>query len=159
GALWGPTDGYVDAVRYCELLCGLGRSAGGRVLQSRRATGLRTRGGRVTAVETDGETIEGETGVNASGARARRGGARLGRTRAVDGYRRQLVQFEPPRPLVAPVPFVIDYIPGIEEEGLYFRDDTPTRIVAGLHWEVHGDWERPADPDAFRQAVDWDYAE
>jgi sarcosine oxidase subunit beta len=40
----------------------------------------------------------------------------------------------------------------------YFRDDTPARIVAGLHWEVHGDAERPEDPDAFRQAVDWDYS-
>jgi sarcosine oxidase subunit beta len=54
---------------------------------------------------------------------------------------------------------VIDYVPGVEREGLYFRDDTPTRIVAGLHWEVHGDAERPADPDGFRQSVDWDYAE
>jgi sarcosine oxidase subunit beta len=53
---------------------------------------------------------------------------------------------------------VIDYVPGVEREGLYFRDDTPARIVAGLHWEVHGDAERPEDPDAFRQAVDWEYS-
>ena len=76
----------------------------------------------------------------------------------MDGYRRQLVQFEPPRSLAAPVPFIIDYVPGVEAEGLYFRDDTPARIVAGLHWEVHGDWERPEDPDRFRQAVDWEYS-
>jgi glycine/D-amino acid oxidase-like deaminating enzyme len=157
GALWGPTDGYVDAVRYCELLAALGRAAGGRVLQGRRATGLRLRGGRVTGVECDGEAIECDGVVNASGAWARRLGAALGLTLPVDGYRRQLVQFEPPRPLAGPVPMVIDYVPGVEAEGLYFRDDTPARIVAGLHWEVHGDWERPADPDAFRQAVDWDY--
>lgn len=159
GALWGPSDGYVDAVRYCELLTGLGRAAGGRVLQGKRATGLRLRGGRVAAVECDGEALECEAVVNASGAWARRLGSALGLTLPVDGYRRQLVQFEPPRPLAAPVPMVIDYVPGVEAEGLYFRDDTPTRIIAGLHWEVHGDWERPADPDAFRQAVDWDYAE
>jgi sarcosine oxidase subunit beta len=159
GALWGPKDGYVDAVRYCELLCGLGRAAGGRVVQGKRVVGLRLRGGRVTGVEADGETIECEAVVNASGAWARRLGAALGLMLPVDGYRRQLVQFEPPRPLAAPVPMVIDYVPGVEREGLYFRDDTPSRIVAGLHWEVHGDTERPADPDAFRQAVDWDYAE
>jgi glycine/D-amino acid oxidase-like deaminating enzyme len=157
GALWGPSDGYVDAVRYCELLAALGRAAGGRVLQGRRATGLRLRGGRVTGVECDGEAIECDGVVNASGAWARRLGAALGLTLPVDGYRRQLVQFEPPRPLAGPVPMVIDYVPGVEAEGLYFRDDTPARIVAGLHLEVHGDWERPADPDAFRQAVDWDY--
>lgn len=159
GALWGPADGYVDAVRYCEMLAGLGRSAGGRFLQGRRATALRLRGGRVSAVELDGESIECEAVVNASGAWARRLGGALGLSLPVDGYRRQLVQFEPPRPLAAPVPMVIDYVPGVEREGLYFRDDTPSRIVAGLHWEVHGDAERPADPDAFRQAVDWDYAE
>ena len=158
GALWGPSDGYVDAVRYCELLTGLGRAAGGRVFQWRRATGVRLSGGRVAAVECDGETIECETVVNASGAWARRLGVALGLRLPVDGYRRQLVQFEPPRPLATPVPMVIDYVPGVEHEGLYFRDDTPARLVAGLHWEVHGDWERPEDPDAFRQAVDWDYS-
>lgn len=158
GALWGPADGYVDAVRYCELLTGLGRAAGGRVLQGARATGLRVRSGRVAAVEVDGEALECEAVVNASGAWARRIGDAVGVALPVDGYRRQLVQFEPPRPLAAPVPMVIDYVPGVEAEGLYFRDDTPARLVAGLHWEVHGDWERPDDPDAFRQAVDWDYA-
>jgi glycine/D-amino acid oxidase-like deaminating enzyme len=158
GALWGPSDGYVDAVRYCELLTGLGRAAGGRVFQGRRATGVRLSSGRVSAVESDGETIECKTVVNASGAWARRFGVGFGLRLPVDGYRRQLVQFEPPRPLAAPVPMVVDYVPGVEAEGLYFRDDTPARIVAGLHWEVHGDWERPEDPDAFRQAVDWDYA-
>jgi sarcosine oxidase subunit beta len=159
GALWGPSDGYVDAVRYCEILAGLGRAAGGRFLQGQRATGLRLRGGRVAAVELGGEAIECEAVVNASGAWARQLGSALGVSLPVDGYRRQLVQFEPPRPLAAPVPMVIDYVPGVEREGLYFRDDTPTRIVAGLHWEVHGDAERPADPDGFRQSVDWDYAE
>jgi sarcosine oxidase, subunit beta len=158
GALWGPSDGYVDAVRYCELLTGLARAAGARVLQGTRATGLRLQGDRVTAVEVDGETIDCETVVNASGAWARRIGDAVGLTLPVDGYRRQLVQFEPPQPLAAPVPMVIDYVPGVEAEGLYFRDDTSARLVAGLHWEVHGDWERPEDPDAFRQAVDWDYA-
>lgn len=158
GALWGPSDGYVDAVRYCELLTGLARAAGARVLQGTRVTGLRLQGDRVTAVEVDGETIDCETVVNASGAWARRIGGAAGLTLPVDGYRRQLVQFEPPQPLAAPVPMVIDYVPGVEAEGLYFRDDTSARLVAGLHWEVHGDWERPEDPDAFRQAVDWDYA-
>jgi glycine/D-amino acid oxidase-like deaminating enzyme len=158
GALWGPSDGYVDAVRYCEVLTEVGRAAGGRVLQGRRATGLRLSGGRVTGVLCDGETIECETVVNASGAWARPLGKALGLALPVDGYRRQLVQFEPPRPLAAPVPMIIDYVPGVEAEGLYFRDDTPARIVAGLHWEVHGDWERPEDPDRFRQAVDWEYS-
>jgi sarcosine oxidase subunit beta len=158
GALWGPSDGYVDAVRYCELLTALGRAAGGRVLQGCRVTGLRVRSGRVAGVACDGEVIACEAVVNASGAWARRLGLALGLALPVDGYRRQLVQFEPPRPFERPVPMIIDYVPGLEQEGLYFRDDTPARLVAGLHWEVHGDDERPEDPDAFRHAVDWSYA-
>jgi glycine/D-amino acid oxidase-like deaminating enzyme len=159
GALWGPSDGYVDAVRYCTLLAELGRAGGGRVLQGRRATGLRVRHGGVAGVLCgDGEVVECEAVVNASGAWARRLGAALGLALPVDGYRRQLVQLEPARPLPGPVPMVVDYVPGVEQEGLYFRDDTPARLVAGLHWEGHGSWEQPEDPDAFRQAVDWEYA-
>jgi glycine/D-amino acid oxidase-like deaminating enzyme len=158
GALWGPSDGYVDAVRYCELLAELGRAGGGRVHQGRAVTGARVRAGRLVALECGAEVVECEVAVNASGAWARRLGAALGLALPVDGYRRQLVQLEPPRPLAAPLPMIIDYVPGVEREGLYFRDDTPARVVAGLHWEVHGDTERPEDPDAFRQAVDWEYS-
>lgn len=53
---------------------------------------------------------------------------------------------------------VMDYVPGLEREGLYFRDDTPRRLIAGLHWEGYGDGERPENPDAYRQDSDWDYA-
>jgi sarcosine oxidase, subunit beta len=158
GALWGPADGYVDAVRYCELLVELGRAAGGRVLQGRPVTAIRVAGGRVTGVACGDQVVECDRVVNASGAWARRLGEALGIALPVDGYRRQLVQFQPPRPFAAPVPMVMDYVPGVEAEGLYFRDDTPARLVAGLHWEVHGDWERPDDPDRFRPAVDWAYA-
>jgi glycine/D-amino acid oxidase-like deaminating enzyme len=52
---------------------------------------------------------------------------------------------------------VMDYTPGVEREGLYFRDDTARRLVAGLHWEIHGDGERPDDPDTFKADPDWDY--
>jgi sarcosine oxidase subunit beta len=120
-------------------------------------TGLRLTGGRVTGVEIGGETIACDAVVNAGGAWARRVGAMVGLRIPVDGYRRQLVVFEPPEAFPEPVPMVMDYTPGVEREGLYFRDDTARRLIAGLHWEIHGDWERPDDPDAFRQDADWDY--
>jgi glycine/D-amino acid oxidase-like deaminating enzyme len=75
----------------------------------------------------------------------------------VDGYRRQLAVFEPAEPFATPVPMVMDYVPGIEREGLYFRDDTARRLIAGLHWEGYAEWERPEDPGAFRADADWDY--
>jgi len=158
GALWGPSDGYIDPVRLCELFVELGKAGGGRVLQRARVTGIHVRGGRVAGVACGGETIDCEAVVNASGAWARRIGALLGVTLPVDGYRRQIVIFEPPEPFAAPVPMVMDYVPGLEQEGLYFRDDTPGRLIAGLHWEGSGDWERPEDPDAYRLDSDWGYA-
>ena len=52
---------------------------------------------------------------------------------------------------------VIEYVPGMAEEGLYFRGDSPTRLIAGLHWEGYGEAETPADPDRYREACDGDY--
>jgi sarcosine oxidase subunit beta len=157
GALYGPSDGYIDPVRACELLAELGKAGGGRVLVGAKVTGIRVRAGRVEAVECGDQTIACDTVVNAAGAWARRVGDLAGVALPVDGYRRQIVIFAPPEPLAAPVPMIVDYVPGVEHEGLYFRDDTPGRIIAGLHWEGYGDWERPEDPDAYRQDADWDY--
>ena len=157
GGLFGPTDGFVDAVRYCELLAQLGQARGGRVLQGTPVRGIRVRSGKVVAVELDGEVVECEHVVNAAGAWARAVGRLVGVDLPVDGYRRQLVNLESPTPFAAPVPMVIEYVPGMAEEGLYFRGDSPTRLIAGLHWEGYGEAEPPADPDRYRVACDGDY--
>jgi len=49
GALFGPSDGYIDAVRFCELLGQLGKDRGGRVWQGARVTDIRVRDGRVAS--------------------------------------------------------------------------------------------------------------
>jgi sarcosine oxidase subunit beta len=159
GGLFGPSDGYVDAVRYCETLARLGQEQGGQVRTATRVTGVDVDHGRVTAVRLGSERLACDAVVNAAGAWARQVGALAGLRLPVDGYRRQIVTFEAPGPLPRPVPMVIDYVPGLEEEGLYFRDDASTRLIAGLHREVHGKGEAPADPDTFREGHDWDYAE
>ncbi len=158
GALFGPSDGHIDPVRLCELLARLGREGGGRVRQGCRVSGIQVRGGRVAGVVCEGEEIHCEFVVNASGAWARQVGVMLGVQLPVEGYRRQIVIFEPPEPLAEPIPMIVDYVPGIEQEGLYFRDDTPSRLIAGLHWEGYGDWERPENPDAYKPDPDWEYA-
>ena len=159
GALWGPSDGYVDAVRYCELLAGLGRAAGGRVLQGRRATGLRLRGGRVTAVECDGEAIECETVVNASGAWAR---AARRRARADAARRRLSAPAGPVRAAASAHDARADgdrLRAGRRARGALLpgRHAGPDRRRPPLGGARRGG--APADPDAFRQSVDWDYAE
>ena len=156
GALYGPSDGYIDPVRLCELLAQRGTAGGGRVITGSKITAIRVRGGRVVGVECGDETIACETVVNAAGAWARQVGEMVGVALPVDGYRRQIVILAPPAPLREPVPMIVDYVPGVEREGLYFRDDTPSRLIAGLHWEGYGDGERPENPDAYRQDADWD---
>jgi len=158
GGLFGRSDGYIDPVRLCELFVELGEEGGGRVWQGRRVTGVRVRSGRVAGVTCGEEAIDCDLVVNATGAWARQLGRLLDVELPVDGYRRQIVIFTPPEPLPAPVPMVMEYVPGIEREGLYFRDDTPSRLIAGLHWEGYGDWERPENPEAYRQDPDWDYS-
>ncbi len=158
GALFGPSDGYIDPVRLCELFVQLGKDGGGRAWLGRPVTGIRVRHGGVVGVACGDEEIACETVVNATGAWARQIGRLLGVELPVDGYRRQIVIFEPPESLTYPVPMIVDYVPGVEREGLYFRDDAPRRLIAGLHWEGYGDWERPEIPEAYRKDSDWDYA-
>src|SRR5436190_1472472 len=108
GGLLGPTDGFVDAVQYCELLARLGQAGGGQVLQGAPVRGIRVQSGRVVAVELDGNVVECEHVVNAGGAWARAVGRLAGVDLPIDGYRRQLVNLESPEPFAAPVPMVIE---------------------------------------------------
>jgi sarcosine oxidase, subunit beta len=159
GALWGPDDGYVDAVKYCEIFVHVAKSMGGRVLTGREVTDfLIAEDGGVAGVVCGAEEIRCNRIVNASGAWARGLGAKVSVDLPVDGYRRQVGIFEPPRSLDNPLPFIIDYVPGDDHEGLYFRDDTPGRVIAGLHWEGYADWERPEDPNDFPHGLEWEYA-
>jgi sarcosine oxidase, subunit beta len=158
GALWGPNDGYIDAVRYCEILVGLARERGVRFVRG-RLTGVDVTGGAVSGIELeDGSTIECSTLINAAGAWARRVGRMVGLDVPVDGYRRQILILESAEPLGRSVPFVIGYVPGEAAPGLYFRGDGPGRIIAGQHREGHGDEESPENPDRFSRSIDWEYA-
>jgi len=55
-------------------------------------------------------------------------------------------------PLAYVMPSVMDYLPGSGREGLYFRYDTPTSLVAGLHTE--DPIQDVVDPDRYRRGGD-----
>jgi sarcosine oxidase, subunit beta len=158
GALWGPNDGYIDAVRYCEILVSLAREQGAHFLRG-RLSAIDVTGGAVSGIQLeDGRTIACSTLVNAAGAWARQVGRMAGLEIPVDGYRRQILILEPAQPFSRSVPFVIEYVPGEAAPGLYFRGDGPGRLIAGLHREGHGDDETPENPDRFSRGIDWEYA-
>lgn len=158
GALWGPNDGYIDAVRYCQILVSLAREQGVRFIRG-RLSAIDVTGGAVSGIRlADGSRIACSTVVNAAGAWARRVGQMAGLQVPVDGYRRQILILEPGQPFTRSLPFVIEYVPGEAAPGLYFRGDGPYRLIAGLHREGHGDEEAPANPDTFSRGIDWEYA-
>ncbi len=78
GAAYLPTDGYIDPSQLTFALAEGARRRGAEVNTSTRVTGIRTRRGRVEAVETDRGEIETEVVVNAGGMYAREIGALAG---------------------------------------------------------------------------------
>ncbi len=78
GAAYLPTDGYIDPSQLTFALAEGARRRGAEINTATRVTGIRTRRGRVEAVETDKGEIETEVVVNAGGMYAREIGALAG---------------------------------------------------------------------------------
>ena len=78
GAAFIPTDGYIDPSQLTLALAEGARRRGAEINQRTRVTGIRTRRGRIEAVETDQGTIETEIVVNAGGMYAGEIGALAG---------------------------------------------------------------------------------
>jgi sarcosine oxidase subunit beta len=145
GALYAPSDGYVDPVGLCGVL--VERSG----LEARQATevlAIRRDDGAVTGVSTDTGEIACRAVVNAAGAWAGEVAALAGLDLDVRGYRRQVAVLEPP-PGGLRLPIVVD-------GELYVRSDGPQRVLAGIHSEEPTE---PADPDHFRETSDAEFEE
>ena len=67
GATWTPSDGYVDPSQLTQSFAAGARTAGVRVVQNCRVTGIERAGRRVTAVQTEQGRIECDVAVNATG--------------------------------------------------------------------------------------------
>ena len=78
GAVWMPGDGYVDPHIATYAIASAARELGVDIRIRTRVTGIETRDGRVTAVETEHGPIEAETVVNAAGMWAPRVAAMVG---------------------------------------------------------------------------------
>jgi 4-methylaminobutanoate oxidase (formaldehyde-forming) len=78
GAAYIASDGYIDPSQLTFALAEGARRRGAEIEQRTRVTGIRTRRGRVVAVETDQGAVETEIVVNAGGMYAREIGAFAG---------------------------------------------------------------------------------
>ena len=135
GGLFGPSDGYIDGHRYCAALAELSgvRVVGGTELRGHE----RTADGRHRLVTSRGE-LACDYVVNAAGGWGGRVGELLGAPVRVLPQRHQALIAHLPRELGYVMPSVMDYLPASGDYGLYFRDEGPGRLVAGLHTEEMG---------------------
>lgn len=78
GAIWLPGDGKANPTDLTQSLAKGARMGGARVIEGVRVTGIATRDGRVTGVETDRGAISAEIVVNCAGQWARKIGQMCG---------------------------------------------------------------------------------
>jgi 4-methylaminobutanoate oxidase (formaldehyde-forming) len=162
GAVWMPGDGYVDPHIATYAVASAARELGAEIRIHTLVTGIETRDGAVTAVETEGGRIEAETVVNAAGMWAPRIAAMVGTfacsipvdhqhiaLHAVEGH-------ELPRntPCFRDTDNLI--YGKAESGGVMFGGYEPnpvSRWEDGVPWE-HGSKMLPADPARFKQLMD-----
>lgn len=156
-ALFGPSDGYLDGHLYCGLLAELAHSAGVELLSGVELLGAEPRGREQSLLRTSAGELICDVVVNAAGAWGGKVAHALGRELSLVPQRQQAALVHLPRTLAYTMPSVMDYTPGSDTLGLYFRDDGDGRLIAGLHSEeAHAE---PADPDAFAHQADAEFLE
>ncbi|CAD7339761.1 FAD-binding oxidoreductase [Sphingomonadales bacterium 56] len=147
GGLFGPTDGHLDGYLLCTTLLEEAKEKGARVsVQTDVLSHSKT--GRVHRLETSKGLVEADIVINAAGAWAGNVGKLLGHAVPIKPQVHEVFLVRLPRELDYTVPMVNLYMPGQEGEGLYFRQDGPDSLIAGLHtYEAIDGLD--VDPDSF----------
>jgi glycine/D-amino acid oxidase-like deaminating enzyme len=135
GGLFGPSDGYLDGHLYCSLLADLLRARGASVSTGAELVAASTTPAGRHVLVTPSLTVECDVVVNAAGAWAPRVGELLGTPARVLPQRHRALVAHLPRELDHVMPSVMDYIPASGSIGLYFRHETRSSLIAGLHTE------------------------
>jgi sarcosine oxidase subunit beta len=155
GGLFGPSDGYVDGHLYCTLLADIIRDRGARILTSAPLTAARVTADSRHVLVTPEVTLECDVVVNAAGAWAGRVGSLLDARAEVLPQRHQALVAHLPRALDYVMPSVMDYIPASGELGLYFRHESATSLIAGLHTEER--LHDIVDPDEYTRGDEHEF--
>lgn len=158
GALYSPTDGYLDGHHLCQIYAEQATELGVQIRQRCGLVGATGGTGEPFILETTNGSIEADIVVNAAGAWASDVGAMLGAPVAGAPVREQVCLGKFSRPLGFTMPFVMDYVVGDAQPGLWIRDDGNDHFLAGLH--SNEPLEPPVrDPDDFVKTVDQDFVE
>ncbi|HWQ13561.1 MAG TPA: FAD-binding oxidoreductase [Roseiflexaceae bacterium] len=143
GATFGPDDGFCDPHGVALGYLNRARELGARLLRATPATGFRTAGGRVTAVETPAGPVSCATVVNAAGPWAGEVGRLAGLDIPVLPYRRCVYVTEPFPAIPGAIPLTVDVA-----TGFYLRKE---------HDNVLFGKSNPNEPPGYNLAVDWEW--
>lgn len=147
-ACWEPDAGYADPSQTAQGFAGAAREMGLRVMEQTEVTAIRTSGGRVTAVETSRGPIETPKVLDAAGTWAH-GVARLvGVDLPITVCRHKVALVAWPADARGPHPMVYDFVASI-----YTRPETGDMVLVG---PLESELEDRADPDAYREGLDFD---
>ena len=158
GGLLGPNDGHLDGHLLCNALLAEAMSKGVTVRNRSKVRKHRTLSdGRHELVVNDDEALVFDAIINAAGPWAAKIGDVLGHPVPLIPQVHEVIQVRLPRELGYVVPMTNLYMPGQEGDALYFRQDGPDSLIAGMHTYSVLDDIPTADPDNYRSKVDEDY--
>lgn len=138
GGLFGASDGYLDGHEYCELMVRLVRSAGVVVRPGTRLHGATRRADDVWVLETSAGAVEVDVVVNASGPWAGVVGDLLDAPVPLEPQQHGATVVNVMEDRASALPFVMDLSDNGPQEGLYFRPEGKTTLIAGIHAEQPG---------------------
>ena len=144
-----PNSGYADPMATTYAYAERAKSHGAEILTGCAVTNIKTAGGRVVGVETDGGLIESDAVVVTIGPWVNKLAAPLGEFLPVTPIRAQMVHLRRPPQLESLNVNVIDYT-----TGAYFRVDAGfNTLVGGEDWD---DLSEVVNPDSFGLNADHD---
>lgn len=126
-AAYEPESGYADPSSTARSLMEAAQRQGARLVQDCRVTGISTRSGSVTGVESSQGDFSAPIVVNAAGAWAARVAALVGLELPVDTWRHDTMFIRRPDALRREHPAVIDF-----QNEMYFRPETGRLTLVGL---------------------------
>ena len=152
GAVFLPTDGWLDPSNLAFALAAGAKARGGRILTEHRVTGISVEGGRVRGVVTDRGEIRTDVVVNAGGMFAPEIGRLAGVTVPIIPMAHQYL-------LTKPIPGVRPDIPTMRDPDnlVYFREEVGGLCMGGYErdpapWSLDG---VPPDFNGRLLAPDW----
>lgn len=156
GALFGPNDGQFDGYLQCSALVDEAKAHGARLLLNAEVKSHKRRG-KAHVLETSVGEVECDAVVNAGGAWARKIGQILGYPAPVNPEVHEIIKVSLPRKLGYVVPQTNLYVPGQSGEAVYFRQDGPDSLIAGLHTYDSVAGLEVTDPDSYSPPDGDDY--